>query len=358
METWENLKKLYIDDHCSKGLKQPGIRLKALTSVEKLLKNCYPEIIRNPHILKLLDKQEFLEGLARYKGGNLSSAEKSVINGLIKFLKNVDDLKQTNNIDVAKPETISIEPIVEDTFDFSLLKFVDQNLSEKEATYRKIAGVVNEVLQAKGYQTGNFHVSEFLDWLPATPKKTAFGKHWKDLCEVYLYLNGEKLELEKTLQKYAPELKSGTQEADIYFFEPFQMIVEFDEAQHFNQFRGMTLKSNFYKGYSGFKLGEYIQLSRSLVQPGSKKSGFNYLKNPDPLFPENPGNQLQDNRHRQRAFRDFLKDVISKERGIKPTVRIPSEIIKNKRNFINDKDLEKIKEYLLQLPLFSAFEKY
>jgi hypothetical protein len=360
MKTWEDLKRLYIDDHCSKDLKKPGIRLNALSSVDTLLNKNFPEIIDNPEILITLDKQEFMVRLAKYKEGKLSSAEKSVITGLMKFLNKVDETETTNSKDIeaAEPGSTPVGPIVDVGFDFSLLNVADPNRSEKESSYRKIGDAVNEVLQSRGYQTGNYHISEFLNWLPVTPAKMNFARHWKELCEVYLYLNGSKLELDKILQKSSHELRSGTQEADVFFYEPFQMIVEFDEDQHFNQFRGMTLKSDFYKGYPGFKMGEYIRLSRTIIQPGSKKSGFNYLKSPDPLFPENPGNQRQDNRHRQRAFRDFLKDVIANEKGIKPTVRIPSELIKNKRNFLNDKDIEKIKEYLLKLPLFNDFEKY
>jgi hypothetical protein len=358
MKPWENLKKLYIDDHCSKDLKQPGIRLNALSSIEKLLHKYFPDIIENPEKLTTTDKQEFMERLARHKGIDLNSAEKSVINGLIKFSKVIGKSETTTITDMTDTEPISVGPVLVSDFNFNVFSDVDPALTEKESTYRKLGDAVNEVLKTRGYQTGNYHVSEYLNWLPATPSKTVFSKHWKDLCEVYFYLNGSKLELDKILQKYAHELRSGTQEADVFFFEPFQMIVEFDEDQHFNQFRGMTLKSDFYKDYPGFKMGEYVRLSRTIIQPGSKKSGFNYLKSPDPLFPENPGNQGQDNRHRQRAFRDFLKDVIAKEKGIKPTVRIPSELIMKKRNFLNDKDIEKIQEYLLKLPLFNDFEKY
>lgn len=358
MKTWEELKALYIKEHLAKPLKNHQIRLNALDGIEKLLTNHFPGIIENPEGLINMDKKDLFEKLAFHKGKPLNSAEKSVLNELIRLMKQA--VQETASHD---PEVNEIKP---DATDFAAARSYDQKLfepkdtdrQEKLTAYTRIADAVNDVLKARGYQTGNYKVSEYLEWLTVTPKKDFFPKHWEDLCEVYMYINGAEQELDKVLQKYARDLVSRSQEADIYFFEPFQMIVEFDEDQHFNQFRGMTLKSDFYKGYPGFGVGQYAKLSSKLVKPGSKKSGFNFLKSPDPLFPEIPRSNLQDNRHRQRAFRDFLKDVISKERGIKPTVRIPAEIIMNKRKSLNDKDIGKISEYLPKLPLFKDFDKY
>jgi len=358
MKTWEDLKNLYIIDHRSKPLKKPEIRLNALSNIEKLLNKHFPEIIENPIRLIELEKQYLIEKLSMHKGSQLNSAEKSVITGLMIFIRQDDQPMIKKEQDKDDVSSNSIEGELNSALNFNLSGKYNLESQEKLATYCKIADAVNEVLKSKGFITGNYKISEYLEWLPTTPKKEYFTNHWKELCEVYKYINGSQQELDKTLQKYANTIVLNKQEADIYFYEPFQMIVEFDEDQHFNQFRGMTLKSDFYNDYPGFKIGEYARLSSNLIKPGSKKSGFNYLKNPDPLFPENQGSEMQDNRHRQRAFRDFLKDVTAKERGIKPTIRIPAEIILNKRNSLNDKDISKIKEYLLKLPIFNDFDKY
>ena len=356
--TWAELKRLYLDDHLSKGLKRPEIRINALNKIEKLIKGNFPEIIENPVLLVSFDKKEFLEKLDECKGSPLNSAEKSVTTGLIKFMMGKDNDLNSETIQENDGTEAPAGENPEMQLNWNILGNRISGNKEKYEDYRKIADAVNDVLESKGFQAGNYLISEHLNWLPTTPSKEHFQLNWENLCEVYKYINGEGLELDKVLQKYTYQLVIGKQEADVFFYEPFQMIFEFDEDQHFNQFRGMTLKSDFYRDYPGFEFGQYARLSKKLVKPGSDRSGFNFLKTPDPLFPPIPRSKLQDNRHRQRAFRDFLKDVIAKEKGIKPTVRIPAEVIMNKRNNLNERDVKKIKDYLQKLPLFNDFDNY
>ena len=60
--------------------------------------------------------------------------------------------------------------------------------------------------------------------------------------------------------------------------------MEFDETQHFNQFRLITLENYANYENSPFDLQQYLDISKSrIVKPGI--SGFHKLKSFDPLFP-------------------------------------------------------------------------
>lgn len=87
MDNWIKLKKLYVDNHNSKDyLATPDRRLNAADALEKLLKQQLPQFVKQPKFLKQIPKEDFVKMVHEKKGSNLSSAEKSVINGLYKFM--------------------------------------------------------------------------------------------------------------------------------------------------------------------------------------------------------------------------------------------------------------------------------
>ena len=87
MDNWTKLKTFYVKDHTAKGyLATPERRLNAVDALERLLKQHLPQFIKQPKFLKQIPKEEFVQMVQDKKGSNLSSAEKSVINGLYKFL--------------------------------------------------------------------------------------------------------------------------------------------------------------------------------------------------------------------------------------------------------------------------------
>ncbi len=87
MDNWTKLKKLYVNDHNAKDyLVSPERRLNAIESLEKLLNQYLPEFIKQPKFLRQIPKEEFMQKVKDRKGSILSGAEKSVINGLYKFL--------------------------------------------------------------------------------------------------------------------------------------------------------------------------------------------------------------------------------------------------------------------------------
>lgn len=217
---------------------------------------------------------------------------------------------------------------------------------EKERLYHQIAAFVNEIYREQGLPIGDYEVSYPIPDFYVTPSEEIFKKNWKSVTGVYEKVNGFDLKLEEVLKSNKSNLKSGFHEADIFFYSPFKMIVEYDERQHFNQFRRITLQSNLYVGYSGFASTTYTSLNQRIVKPGKKNNGSCYVNGDDPLFPPNEEENKQDNRHRQRAFRDYLKDLIAQEWSYKPTVRIPASLVKWKRNNLTHTDLKIIKEYL------------
>ncbi|SCG82850.1 hypothetical protein DW1_1278 [Proteiniborus sp. DW1] len=101
-----------------------------------------------------------------------------------------------------------------------------------------------------------------------------------------------------------------------------------------------------------FDYNSYYDLSsKSIVNPG--KSGFHKLKSKDILFPEVLKGDKQDNRIRQRAFRDYLKDIVPVKLGYNPTVRISYKVTNNKTKEFTNKDLEDVKAYLYNIALFN-----
>lgn len=88
-------------------------------------------------------------------------------------------------------------------------------------------------------------------------------------------------------------------------------ILEVDEAQHFNAFRAATLE-HYPARLWGFGLD--LWRTASLAKSRLEQGGF--AKPCPPLFPGANG------RHRQRAFRDALCDLLPPLHGWGPTLRI------------------------------------
>lgn len=81
-----------------------------------------------------------------------------------------------------------------------------------------------------------------------------------------------------------------------------------------------------------------------VIKPG--KSGFTRLQSNDPLFPEMLEGEKQDNRIRQRAFRDFLKDLLPVENGFNPTLRIPYQVTNKSINDFTDIEIRNVEKYI------------
>lgn len=89
--------------------------------------------------------------------------------------------------------------------------------------------------------------------------------------------------------------------------------VEFDESQHFTRARAMTLSAYGDGVRVSFDVAAWARLCE---QKMGREPGGGFARPCPPLFPGEGG------RHRQRAFRDFLADVLPPHHGWLPTVRI------------------------------------
>jgi hypothetical protein len=258
----------------------------------------------------------------------LNGTEKAVVEGLYPFI---------HAVVTGKP----IEKKKED------VKVVVSGKKEapKVVLYKALASLVYKIFQNETLDESKYAVSKKVAWLTGFPTKEQFPKTWESIKQVYHELNGFALYLEDVIAKN-PHYKSEILEVDILLYKPNEMIIEFDEEQHFNQYRLITLESSFYHEYKGFDVRLYKDLSGRIIKGGTREDGFHYLQKEDPLFPEKKGNLLQDNKDRQRAFRDFLKDMIAIEKGGGLTVRIPGSLVEWKRTGLLNTDLELIEHDL------------
>jgi hypothetical protein len=89
-------------------------------------------------------------------------------------------------------------------------------------------------------------------------------------------------------------------------------IIEFDETQHFNHYRAQTGRR--YPRSVRVALDRRAWLAVCDAKTRLESGGFGKPK--PPLFPH------ADGRHRQRAYRDALVDVLPAAHGWLPTLRI------------------------------------
>ena len=95
--------------------------------------------------------------------------------------------------------------------------------------------------------------------------------------------------------------------------------VEIDEIQHFTGARSTTLEVYDDRVSVGFDVETW---RRRCEERRGREPGSGFARPCPPLFPGVGG------RHRQRAFRDFLADVVPSQRGWLPTVRISDVEVK------------------------------
>jgi hypothetical protein len=142
-------------------------------------------------------------------------------------------------------------------------------------------------------------------WL-MRPAAKECGRCWPLINKIYLDLTGLHLPSEmpeRERRKVDCVLKQPNGES---------RIIEVDESQHFNLYRAKTLK--LYPDDVLVAFDRNIWIKRSEAKKRLEGGGFG--KSKPPLFPGEGG------RHRQRAFRDALADILPPEYGFKPTLRL------------------------------------
>lgn len=201
---------------------------------------------------------------------------------------------------------------------------------KKENKLEPIRKLLFELIKYKCNEKPKIYLEHKKDWMVSNPRKELIKKH-PIISDVYSSLVDNSLILEEQVSMVNDDKLNKLQIFDVWVDEPFNFAIEFDEKQHFNQYRLLTLK-HYGTFEVGFDVESYIENCKDVVmKPG--KSGFQKLKSIDILFPNFYDSELQDNRIRQRAFRDFLKDFLPIINDAKPTTRIPyhltNKVIKN-----------------------------
>lgn len=142
-------------------------------------------------------------------------------------------------------------------------------------------------------------------WL-IRPGREECGQMWPLIQAIYRDLT--KLELPDVMRSVERREVDAVLEID---GQPAR-ILEVDERQHFNEFRAKTLRH--YVGNVPVAFDATVWIDRS--EQKSRLEGGGFAKPKPPLFPGENG------RHRQRAFRDALADILPPEHGLAPTLRI------------------------------------
>lgn len=214
-----------------------------------------------------------------------------------------------------------------------------------------IGNLIIELLEEKFGETPNLKFEYKPDWLLSYPNRELI-ESCLEIGIIYAKLTDGKFSIKEKIEELTQKKLKQKQSFDIWIGEPFNFGVEFDEKQHFNQFRKITL-DHYHSIAINFPIPLYIELNRDAqIKPST--SGFTRLKSSDPLFPEMLEGEKQDNRIRQRAFRDFLKDILPVKNGCNPTLRIPYQVVNRQINNFNEHDFSKIKDYLINSKLLNG----
>lgn len=142
-------------------------------------------------------------------------------------------------------------------------------------------------------------------WL-LRPGHVECGKRWQLICEIYRELTNQKL------PQTMPRRESRRVDCVLKAANSNPRIIEVDETQHFNRFRAETLR--LYPPEIELAFDRKVWAERSEAK--KKLEGGGLTMTNSPLFPGDEG------RHRQRAFRDALCDILPPVHGFLPTLRI------------------------------------
>ena len=220
-----------------------------------------------------------------------------------------------------------------------------QPIHEKNNSHKlySIAVLIVELIEKKYNIVPEFILEYKPEWLLSYPDSYILDKQ-PEICSLYKELVDNRFELKERLMLVSEKKRLQKQSYDIWIGKPFNFAIEFDEKQHFNQFRLLTFK--YYKNYKlGFPINLYSKLNLNvIIKPAA--SGFTKLKSQDPLFPYLLEAESQDNRIRQRAFRDFLKDILPIANNYNPTIRIPYHVTNMKISDFTDKEYKNIELYI------------
>ena len=134
------------------------------------------------------------------------------------------------------------------------------------------------------------------------------------------------------------------------YLPKFNCIIEFDELQHFTEFRLQTLLHYPADMYLGFDIESYRSWCDEYSIKALKKGPSGYRK-PRPEFPFEGG------RAAQRALFDTFRDLLPSRHGLNPTIRISEFQLPS---LLSDKEkaVAELSTALSRIKLGSCFRKY
>lgn len=130
---------------------------------------------------------------------------------------------------------------------------------------------------------------------------------WETASAIYGALTG------LVLPELAPPREGRRLDVLLTYENGDRQILEVDEEQHFTAARALTLEHYPAGVRIGFDASQW--LARCHTRTGKERGG-GFARPRPPLFPGEGG------RHRQRAFRDALADLLPPLHGWLPTIRI------------------------------------
>ena len=144
-------------------------------------------------------------------------------------------------------------------------------------------------------------------WLRNKPRREDFGKHYDAVIALYTALEGD---WEGTTAK-----ADGYLIPDAYFPEPYHLIFEFDELQHFTQFRERTFQYYPADIEIAYAPQKYRQFCQEYHAAALAKGPARFRRHTAD-FPYTNG------RAAQRAFFDTFRDWLPPLHGLNPTLRL------------------------------------
>lgn len=142
-------------------------------------------------------------------------------------------------------------------------------------------------------------------WL-IRPGRTEIGSAWGPVTAAYTALTG------LVLPEKAPTRERRRLDVIVSWADGSSQVVEIDEEQHFTAERFITLDHYPAESTIGYSLAAWR--AESAVPRRARGGGWGRAC--PPLFPGAGG------RHRRRAFRDMLADLLPPQYGWRPTVRL------------------------------------
>jgi hypothetical protein len=292
----------------------------AVAEFERLLRMVMPEVIGHPELILAFDQAVVIDKMETVKC--LDASDRDVLDMVFSVLSRPDQALPWQVRDRAHAP------------------------KREEHKLKSLACLVSEIFEQLFNCSAPYILEYQPSWLLSVPDPIVYQDVWGDVSAVYESLVDHRWTLTDRLQAYEKDLKRGQQRVDIWFEEPFNCIVEFDETQHFNQYRLRTLQACPGYTHGSLDIDHYMALAGATTLP-TGITPFQRLKSFDPLFPPLLDGEAQDNRMRQRAFRDFLKDITPRVMpNVNPTIRISYMMTNGRIRDFAAEDLKGVEEYV------------